>query len=69
MYLKSKIRQHRRDFVAVYACSFCDHEQQGEGYDDAYFHTQVIPAMPCGGCGKTGGHLTSSPDVPAGVVL
>lgn len=69
MKIKQIISQHRRDFTAIYECQHCGHEERGSGYDDAYFHTQVIPGMKCSKCGKTGGEVTSAPTVPAHVVI
>lgn len=69
MRIKQKISQHRRDFRAIYVCDFCGHEVEDYGYDDAYFHAAVIPAMECGSCGKSGGSASSAPEVPAGVTL
>ncbi len=34
--------QSRRDFRAIYECDHCGHTQEGDGYDDAYFHCNVI---------------------------
>ena len=42
--------QMRRDFTGVYECENCDHIEERGGYDDTYFHEQVIPDMICGGC-------------------
>ena len=53
MKIKTIVSQHRRDFTAVYECEHCGHEQRGSGYDDAYFHANVIPDMTCKECGKT----------------
>jgi len=47
------LRQHRRDFTAIYECEHCGHKKEGSGYDDAYFHQQAIPKMKCEKCGKT----------------
>ncbi|WP_368640611.1 hypothetical protein ABRZ04_05360 [Castellaniella ginsengisoli] len=69
MKIKSITSQHRRDFTAVYECQHCGHEQKGDGYDDAYFHEKVIPAMKCASCGKSGNEVTSAPSVPAHAVL
>lgn len=69
MKIKSRIRQHRRDFTAIYVCEHCGAEKQGSGYDDAYFHQHVIPAMTCEACGKSAGQVTSEPVVPAHVVI
>lgn len=71
MHLHHKTGQHRRDFTAVYECEHCRHQHTSHGYDDAYFHASVIPAMVCPECGKTAesNAPASSPDVPAGVTL
>ncbi len=69
MKIKKIIDQHRRDFTAIYECQHCQHEQRGNGYDDAYFHEKVIPSMKCESCGKAGNEVTSAPNVPAHVVL
>lgn len=69
MRIQKKIRQHRRDFTAVYECEHCGESAEGSGYDDAYFHQAVIPSMTCTECGEKSDRPSSSPDVPAGVVL
>ncbi len=55
MKIKEIKSQCRRDFVAVYVCEHCEHEEEGSGYDDTYFHAQVIPDKKCKKCGKTAG--------------
>lgn len=52
MKIKKIISQHRRDFTALYVCEHCGHEHEGSGYDDAYFHQEVIPEKKCPECGK-----------------
>jgi len=52
MKIKRIIAQSRRDFNAIYECEHCGFEKDGDGYDDAYFHHEVIPAMKCEKCGK-----------------
>lgn len=52
MKIKQIISQYRRDFQAIYSCEHCGHEKQSYGYDDAYFHNNVIPDMKCDKCGK-----------------
>lgn len=45
--------QSRRDFVADMECEHCGHvEKNVSGYDDDYFHRNVIPNMECNKCGK-----------------
>lgn len=69
MHLKAKIRQSRRDFTGIFACSHCGHELEKSGYDDTHFHHNVIPRMECPECGKTGGGQQSNPTIPAHVVI
>lgn len=52
MYIKEIISQHRRDFEAEYKCEHCDHSHTSSGYDDDYFHQNVIPVMTCPVCNK-----------------
>jgi ribosomal protein L37AE/L43A len=56
MRIKTIKSQNRRDFYAIYVCEHCGHEKTGSGYDDAYFHNEVIPSMTCEKCGKTAGN-------------
>jgi ribosomal protein L37AE/L43A len=53
MKIQTIINQHRRDFQAIYVCEHCQAEAVGNGYDDAYFHNSVIPAMECEKCKQT----------------
>jgi ribosomal protein L37AE/L43A len=55
MKIKTIISQTRRDFKAIYECEHCGQEHESGGYDDAYFHEQVIPKFECKECGKTAG--------------
>ena len=43
MHVKKIISQHRRDFTADYECEHCGHVTRDRGYDDAYFHKEVVP--------------------------
>jgi len=53
MRIKEIISQHRRDFYALYECEHCGQVTDKQcGYDDSYFHENVIPKMKCGECGK-----------------
>lgn len=45
--------RNRRDFSAIYECEGCGATETAEGYDDRYFHDEVIPRMRCSSCGKT----------------
>lgn len=69
MRIQTRTSQHRRDFTAIYACESCGATVKGKGYDDAYFHDNVIPEMVCKSCGVSSGQVTSSAIVPAGVEL
>lgn len=69
MRIQRKISQHRRDFLAIFECEFCGETKERTGYDDTYFHREVIPSMTCPECGRTGFGPSSTPDVPTGVVL
>ena len=54
MKIKKILSRSRRDFWADYECEHCGHITHNEsGYDDAYFHNEVIPTMKCPSCGKT----------------
>ena len=55
MKIKEITTQHRRDFTAIYECDHCGFEHSGTGYDDDYFHQNVIPKMTCLECGKSAG--------------
>ena len=52
MKIKTIVRQHRRDFVAIFECEHCGHEVTRYGYDDTNFHRDVIPKIECSKCGK-----------------
>lgn len=48
------LSQIRRDFTAIMECEFCgDTQKNDSGYDDAFYHSNVIPDMKCGKCGKS----------------
>lgn len=54
MKIKKMIQQHRRDFIALMECEFCSHAYKNEsGYDDNYYHENVIPNMKCKSCGHS----------------
>ena len=55
MKIKTILSQSRRDFKAIYECEHCGHTQEGNGYDDANFHHNIIPIMPCKQCNKIAG--------------
>ena len=52
MRIKEIISQYRRDFTAIYECEHCGFVETKRGYDDAYFHNNVVPNMKCPQCGE-----------------
>lgn len=57
MKIKQILKQHRRDFTAIYECEGCGFTVEDYGYDDRNFHDNVIPLMKCDKCGKTSSEL------------
>jgi len=53
MHIKRILSQNRRDFRAIYECEHCGYTYEGIGYDDSYFHQEVVPNKKCPKCGKT----------------
>ena len=54
MKIKQITWQHRTDFSAIYECEFCGHIQSDDtGYDDMFYHDNVIPNKKCDKCGKS----------------
>ncbi len=52
MKIEKILSQHRRDFEAIYICEHCKSTEKDSGYDDQFFHQDVIPKMKCKKCGK-----------------
>ena len=52
MKIKKILTQYRRDFRAVFVCEHCGDEVELSGYDDSFFHQNVIPEWKCDKCGK-----------------
>lgn len=53
MKIKAITWQMRNDYSAVMVCEHCGHESvDSAGYNDAFYHSRVIPAMSCPACGK-----------------
>ncbi len=70
MKIKEIVYQNRRDFTAVYICEHCgETDTRSGGYDDAYYHRNVIPKMRCGTCGNTAGdnYRPRTPKYPEGM--
>ena len=54
MKIKQILSQSRRDFYADYECEHCGNiEKNQSGYDNSFFHKEVIPKMECSQCKKT----------------
>lgn len=53
MKLLEILDQYRRDFTGVSKCESCGFKKTVCGYDDDYFHTQVMPNMKCDQCQKS----------------
>lgn len=52
MKIQKIVNQIGRDFYALMECEHCCRVQEmNHGYDDAFFHDKVIPAMKCKACG------------------
>lgn len=71
MKIKRKLSQYRRDFTAVYECEHCGAEEIGGGYDDVYFHRDIVPAKECKSCGKAAGsdYMPLATKYPADTVI
>ena len=53
MKIKKITSQMRRDFKAILECEHCNKTQNlSSGYDDDYYHENVIPSIKCNSCGK-----------------
>ena len=56
MKIKKITSQHRRDFTAILECEHCGNEDNLKGgYDDDYYHRNIIPNIECSSCGKKAG--------------
>ena len=53
MRIKEITKQIRRDFWAILECEHCNATQSHCGYDDDYYHGNVIPRIKCLKCSKT----------------
>jgi primosomal protein N' len=51
MIIQTILNQNRRDFTAIFRCEHCNKTEEKRGYDDAYFHQNVVPSMTCVACG------------------
>jgi hypothetical protein len=54
MKITNKTSQYRRDFDADIVCEFCGNQEKLiGGYDDTFYHTQVLPNKECSKCNKS----------------
>ena len=56
------LNRTRRDFFATYTCQ-CGAVATNSGYDDAYFHEEVVPNMVCKVCNKSELDYTTTPEI------
>jgi len=56
MRIKEILVQNRRDFSAIFECEHCGHTEIGCGYDDEFYHREVVPKIVCSKCGKVASH-------------
>lgn len=52
MKIQKILQQIRRDFTAIFECEHCGYTVKKRGYDDTYYHQNVIPKMACPKCSK-----------------
>ena len=53
MKISEMLSEHRNDFSAMLICEHCGSKQKlTSGYHDNYYHTKVLPAIPCEKCGR-----------------
>ncbi len=53
MKIKEITHESGNDFTALLECEHCGQERNlMSGYHDSYYHTKVMPAKICNGCGK-----------------
>jgi len=45
--------QNRRDFSADMECEGCGNKVEFRGYDDRFYHDNVLPKRKCTACGKS----------------
>ena len=71
MKIKEILRQSRRDFTANFECEHCGDVVKKNGYDDHFFHNDVIPGWVCVKCGKKASddYRPLQPKHPAEAVL
>lgn len=54
---------YRNDFTALLVCEHCGNKQKiTTGYNDAYYHRHVIPAITCSACGRNRAGEVTAPN-------
>ena len=53
MIIKTINNQLRNDLYGQLECESCGAEEKFVGYNDSYWHAQVLPARKCKSCGKS----------------
>lgn len=75
MFIRQIKHQYRRDFYADFECEKCGYiEKDHPGYDDRYYHENVVPDLKCPKCGKTARDLGTdyrplTPKYPEGMQI
>jgi hypothetical protein len=68
MHIQSIVSQMGNDFTAILACEHCTSTQKlSSGYDDSYYHNNVLPAITCVACGKNRAGDLPDPN-PSGLI-
>lgn len=69
MKIKKILDRNRRDLQCLYVCEDCGAEHEAYGYDDSYFHNEVVPKMACKECGHVGSDTVMEPRYPEGMAV
>lgn len=65
MKIKEILSQSRRDFTATILCENCGNiETMKNGYDDRYFHDNVMPAKKCAVCNLSRNDIIAEMQAP-----
>jgi len=63
MKITNIINQSRRDFTANIECEGCGNKEElSGGYDDRYYHDEIIPNRKCSKCNKSRNDLNIKGD-------
>jgi ribosomal protein L37AE/L43A len=69
VFIKEITNQSRRDLQVIFKCEHCGEEKEGRGYDDDFFHKEVVPNKECESCGEKAPdtYVPRTPKYPAGM--